>query len=155
MGHKCSRDILYIQRAYVCYFYYHPLIGIWSVSLCCEIYDTNIKKLKGWLYKYQMIMKWLPLVKGLVVSYIITIIPVSNRKKIELAISFNRRSNWEKYLRLNWLMSLGAGIWNKVPWRWNWYFKQWRGTCPCRSDKVWWQDSKNIATLNTTCPVSY
>ena len=49
--------------------------------MCCEIFDTNINTLKGWIFKIQMIMKWLPLVEYLVVSDIIAIIPFNKRQK--------------------------------------------------------------------------
>ena len=75
-------QVLRIQRAYMCYFYYHPLLGNGNISLCCEIFDTNISTLNGWIFKGQMIMKWLPLVEDLVVSDIIAIIPVNKRKKL-------------------------------------------------------------------------
>ena len=64
------------------YFYCHPLSGNRNVSLCCEIFETNTNTLKGWIFKGQIIIKWLPLVKYLVVSDIITLIPVNKRQKL-------------------------------------------------------------------------
>ena len=49
--------------------------------LCCEIFDINIKALKGWIFKGQMIMRWFTLVIDLVVSDIIAIINSNKRQK--------------------------------------------------------------------------
>ena len=55
-------------------------------------------------------MNFLPLVKYLVVSDIISIIPVNKRQKLNWLDRLIDNQISKKYQRLYWLMSLGAGI---------------------------------------------
>ena len=90
IGRKCFCELPWIQRDYVYYVYYCPLLDNGNILLLGEIFDTNTNTLKGWIFKGQMIMKLLSLEKYLVVLDNISIIPVNKKEKIELAGPINR-----------------------------------------------------------------
>ena len=107
MGRKYSHELSCIQQSYVCYFYYHPLLGNGNVSMCCEIFDTNINNLNVWIFKGEIIMKWLPLVKYFVVSDIIAIIPMNKRQKLNWLDRLKYDQIAKKNQSLYCLMTLG------------------------------------------------
>ena len=60
-------------------------------------------------------MKWFTLVKYLVVSDIIAIIPVNKRQKMNWLDCLTANQIAKNYQRLYWLMSLDVGIWTRYP----------------------------------------